>query len=124
MQIRTDANQSFDNIIFSETNYGQAESVSPNFSYFQQTFTEPSEIKFFNQSNGMTGWYFWDFGDGNTSIEQNPSHTYTDLGPYTVSSKNLMFVDELTSGLFVLAKDNVLKEPIAVGVPTSLLVLI
>ena len=85
MQIRTDANQSFDNIIFSETNYGQAESVSPNFSYFQQTFTEPSEIKFFNQSNGMTGWYFWDFGDGNTSIEQNPSHTYTDLGPYTVS---------------------------------------
>ena len=33
----------------------------------------------------MTGWYFWDFGDGNTSIEQNPSHTYTDLGPYTVS---------------------------------------
>ncbi len=26
----------------------------------------------------------WDFGDGNTSIEANPNHTYTDDGTYTV----------------------------------------
>src|SRR5512135_2043679 len=27
----------------------------------------------------------WDFGDGATSTEQNPTHTYTDPGTYTVS---------------------------------------
>ena len=28
--------------------------------------------------------YFWDFGDGNTSSQQNPSHTYSASGNYTV----------------------------------------
>lgn len=28
--------------------------------------------------------WFWDFGDGNTSIEQSPQHTYTQNGMYTV----------------------------------------
>jgi gliding motility-associated-like protein len=29
--------------------------------------------------------YLWDFGDGTTSTAQNPSHTYTTQGTYTVS---------------------------------------
>jgi gliding motility-associated-like protein len=29
--------------------------------------------------------YLWDFGDGNTSAETNPIHTYTQPGDYTVS---------------------------------------
>ena len=28
--------------------------------------------------------YSWDFGDGTTSTQQNPSHTYTALGVYDV----------------------------------------
>ncbi len=28
--------------------------------------------------------YFWDFGDGSTSTDQNPMHTYADDGVYTV----------------------------------------
>ena len=28
--------------------------------------------------------YFWQFGDGSVSMEQNPSHTYSDEGMYTV----------------------------------------
>lgn len=32
---------------------------------------------------GATSW-LWDFGDGNTSTMQNPSHTYTASGTYTV----------------------------------------
>jgi formylglycine-generating enzyme required for sulfatase activity len=35
-------------------------------------------------SSPITGWV-WDFGDGNTSNQQNPSHTYYDQGAYTVS---------------------------------------
>lgn len=37
-----------------------------------------------NSSNAPTSW-LWDFGDGNTSTSQNPSHTYTTSGTYTVS---------------------------------------
>ena len=35
-------------------------------------------------SNNPTGWT-WAFGDGTTSTRQNPSHTYTRAGTYTVS---------------------------------------
>lgn len=37
-----------------------------------------------NSSPAATSW-FWDFGDGNTSTMQNPSHTYTAVGNYTVT---------------------------------------
>ncbi len=33
--------------------------------------------------NNATSW-LWDFGDGNTSTDQHPSHTYTTEGTYTV----------------------------------------
>ena len=31
--------------------------------------------------------WLWDFGDGTTSTEQNPTHTYSTSGLYTVSLK-------------------------------------
>lgn len=49
----------------------------------------PWTVNFTDQSappvNGaITGW-LWDFGDGNTSTSQNPSHQYTTPGNYTVT---------------------------------------
>ncbi|MDR9399711.1 MAG: M4 family metallopeptidase [Salibacter sp.] len=35
-------------------------------------------------ANGPTGWT-WDFGDGNTSTDQNPTHTYTQNGDFDVT---------------------------------------
>ena len=35
-------------------------------------------------TGGATGWQ-WNFGDGNTSTAQNPSHTYTTYGNFTVT---------------------------------------
>ena len=38
-----------------------------------------------NFSNGSTsGTYDWDFGDGSTSTQTNPSHTFTETGEYNV----------------------------------------
>lgn len=41
-------------------------------------------VNFTNTSISATD-YLWDFGDGNTSTDKNPSHTYADLGTYTVT---------------------------------------
>jgi len=35
-------------------------------------------------SSGATSW-LWDFGDGNSSSQQNPTHNYTSNGPFLVS---------------------------------------
>ncbi len=40
-------------------------------------------LDFTDQSSSAVSWT-WDFGDGNTSTAQNPSHTYADNGDYTV----------------------------------------
>ena len=41
-------------------------------------------ITFINQSQGKSLNYFWDFGDGRTSTENNPTHNYVNEGIYTV----------------------------------------
>jgi len=48
----------------------------------------PKTVQFTNLSNpNIPGnvTYYWDFGDGNTSTAQNPSHTYTLVGSYNVT---------------------------------------
>lgn len=46
----------------------------------------PLDVTFTDDSLGaITAWH-WDFGDGVTSNQQNPSHTYTGVGNYTVNS--------------------------------------
>ncbi|MFB3879807.1 MAG: PKD domain-containing protein [Armatimonadota bacterium] len=46
----------------------------------------PLEVTFNDQSAGamITAWA-WDFGDGGSSTDQNPTHTYTTPGTYDVS---------------------------------------
>jgi beta propeller repeat protein len=46
-------------------------------------FNDTSYFAKNNTSQYVESWY-WDFGDGSTSTEQNPSHTYTEPGLYTV----------------------------------------
>lgn len=41
-------------------------------------------VRFQNFSTGHIIRYLWDFGDGGTSLERSPSHTYTAEGVYTV----------------------------------------
>jgi len=45
----------------------------------------PLQVTFTDQSTGdITAW-LWDLGDGSTSTDQNPSHTYDVAGTYTVT---------------------------------------
>lgn len=44
-----------------------------------------SQLQFYDQSGNFPESWSWDFGDGNTSTEQNPIHTYNEPGSYTVS---------------------------------------
>jgi len=62
-----------------------------NFATLSATFTSyytpgpfPRTVTFQNTTPGATSWN-WDFGDGTTSTEQNPVHTYQTEGNYTVS---------------------------------------
>ena len=49
------------------------------------TDTIPFTVTFLDASTNSPTTWSWTFGDGSTSIEENPSHTYTAAGTYTVS---------------------------------------
>ncbi|WP_276485395.1 PKD domain-containing protein [Paraflavitalea pollutisoli] len=63
-------------------------SPQPNFSANKMTACAPSTIQFTDLSDPRAGslvkWE-WDFGDGGTSDQRNPSHEYTATGFYTVT---------------------------------------
>jgi PKD repeat protein len=47
--------------------------------------TLPLEVHFQDRSSGNIESWFWEFGDGEVSYDQNPTHTYSSPGYYTVS---------------------------------------
>ena len=60
----------------------------------------PLNVQFTNESENATT-FAWDFGDGNTSTEESPAHTYANGGDYEVSltvtnSAGVEAVDETT----------------------------
>ena len=57
-----------------------ASPVDADFSFVNNNGT----VSFTDFSSNATNW-FWDFGDGNTSTEQNPTHTYDPIGNYTAT---------------------------------------
>lgn len=56
----------------------------PLFRAFPIKGPPPLQVRFQNFSSGHIVRYLWDFGDGGTSIEQSPIHTYLTEGTYTV----------------------------------------
>ena len=59
--------------------------VKADFIAIPQEGIAPLEVRFQNQSSGEIDTYAWDFGDGDTSAEQDPVHVYQQPGTYTVS---------------------------------------
>ena len=48
------------------------------------TGSDPLEVKFINLSTGYVNRWQWNFGDGSTSKEKEPTHSYDKPGTYTV----------------------------------------
>ncbi len=72
------------------TNYGNSQedqvssSISADFSYTPSSPKAGQTVIFSAESqNNIVSWY-WEFGDGATSNQQNPTHVYTTPGTYTV----------------------------------------
>ena len=71
----------------------------------------PLEVTFENNTTGAL-FYHWDFGDGNTSIETNPSHIFAEADTYEVS---LLATD--ANGCFEeMTIYNIIVTPIPVAV--------
>lgn len=65
--------------------YGGPPPLDANFSATSTSGAAPLTVIFTDQSTGTVDSWNWSFGDGLSSNEQNPSHTYNDSGSYTVT---------------------------------------
>jgi PKD repeat protein len=93
-----------------------------DFSASPRSGSAPLTVVFTDQSDPMGDYilsWLWDFGDGFTSVDENPSHVYNDLGQYTVTLivTNSVGEDSCTKENYI----NVLQGPLANfrGSPTS-----
>lgn len=57
---------------------------------------DTTTVNFTNNSTNANS-YLWDFGDGNTSMEVNPTHTYSTEGSYVVT---LMAINDCDTNIF------------------------
>jgi PKD repeat protein len=62
-----------------------APALVPDFRATPASGAKPLLVAFTDASTGSITTWAWDFGDGKTSAEQKPSHTYKQRGSYTVS---------------------------------------
>jgi len=60
------------------------ETLGANFTAEPTSGPPPLEVQFTDHSTGNPASYLWDFGDDNSSVEQNPAHTYEEAGSYDV----------------------------------------
>lgn len=80
-----------------------------NFTVSDSVGCAPKTVQFNDLTTGSAplATWFWDFGDGNTSTQQNPIHTYQFNGIYdvtlTVTDVNNCVSNELKPGLINLA---------------------
>lgn len=79
-----------------------------NFEFDQSANT----VQFVDISTNQPDEWFWDFGDGNTSTEQDPTHIYAAVGVYTVclSSKSICGADTICQIIDVLVNTSMITN--------------
>ncbi|HHG85633.1 MAG TPA: PKD domain-containing protein, partial [Bacteroidetes bacterium] len=58
--------------------------AAPGAAFSFSAGTNPQMINFIDNSTGSPTSWLWDFGDGQTSVQQNPNNLYASTGTYTV----------------------------------------
>ncbi|GAA3521905.1 hypothetical protein GCM10022393_40460 [Aquimarina addita] len=69
---------------FISGNYTPGNNNQPPIANFDAAY-DCSTVDFNSTSINNVNTYLWNFGDGETSTEQNPTHTYTDSGTYSIT---------------------------------------
>lgn len=68
-----------------------------------QAYLPGQEISFFNQSQ-RSEFYYWDFGDGTTTTQEEPSHVYEEVGEYEImliTSNSIGCADTTIQQIFI-----------------------
>jgi len=81
---------------------------------------DPLTVKFTDTSYGAILWW-WDFGDGDSSEDQNPTHTYKEAGTYHVNlqAHDTADVDSVTYDVTVTSPAVAIVTDFEVNVPTK-----
>lgn len=67
-----------------KTGYFTVNSPTANFYTNDTLVCAGDTVQFYNNSGGVSFTSLWDFGDGNTSTNITPAHSYANLGTYSV----------------------------------------
>jgi hypothetical protein len=88
-----------DNTIFNSTNDWNLLINNPSANFSESISGNTATFTNSSSSVNSTLNYSWNFGDGNTSSIQNPSHTYATNGTYTITliASNCIFSDTITN---------------------------
>ena len=93
--------------------------LTADFTATPTTGETPLTVQFTDRSVGNISSWLWDFGDGNTSTTQNPSHTYNSSGSFTIiltvtdasgstdteTKENYITVTRITSAIDLIISD-------------------
>jgi len=94
--------------------YGNIAKAGFSYSAIENTYSF-----FDNALNAET--FFWDFGDGETSYLQNPTHAYTESGNFIVSQsiENDCFIDNAfdTVNVVISSSEDISRQPIVALYP-------
>jgi PKD repeat protein len=109
------------------------ELMTATFSTMQADFTTTETSRTVEcTNNSSSGTYLWDFGDGNTSTDANPTHTYANDGTFTIClnvtdacgtvslCKDLQIVNSGDNNIAVVAIPNPVSEVLFVHNKTSM----
>ena len=101
---------------------GSAANVTAEFTADVTTGTNPLSVTFTDQSVNATTWS-WDFGDGDGSVVQSPSHNYISTGNFTVvltaSDGNETAVETKVDFITVTAPSPIMPVAAFSGSPVS-----
>jgi PKD repeat protein len=88
-----------DNTIFNSANDWNLHINNPSANFSESISGNTATFTNLSISVNNTLTYSWDFGDGNTSSIQNPSHTYATNGTYTITliASDCVFSDTITN---------------------------